>query len=334
MSADVFEAAELQAAPSRVARGSRFLLVRASRLLIVLVGLTVVTFFLIRLLPGGPAQTLVGVRASPEAIARVNEQLGLAEPLPQQFLRYVGQLLQGNLGESFLTGASVTDIVSQHIWLTLQLIAYAVALVVLIGVPLAAVAAAFRNRWPDLAVRAVAVFTFGFPSFWIGISLIALLSLRLGLFPSGGGGTGLTGRLTHLFLPALTMSLTFLAVVVRSMRTSLSELLRTDFVDLAKLKGVSRTRLWFAHVLRIGVIPAITLIGMNAAYLLGTSAVVENVFAIDGLGQQLVAAVLQRDFLVVQGITLVFGVLVVLITLLVEALQSWLDPRLRGSSGG
>jgi peptide/nickel transport system permease protein len=296
---------------------------------IVLFGLSVVTFLLVRLLPGGPAQTLVGVRASPEAIARVNEQLGLSDPLPQQYLRYVGQLLGGNLGESFLTGASVTEIVGVHLAVTLQLIAFSVLLTVVLGVPLAAVAAAFRRRWPDHAVRAVAVVTFGFPSFWIGISLIALFGLRLGWFPSGGSGTGFAGRVSHLFLPALTMSLTFLAVVVRSMRASLAELLRADFVDVARLKGLPTGRVWLTHVLRLGIVPAVTIIGMNASYLLGTSAIVENVFAVDGLGQQLVAAVLQRDFLVVQGITLVFGVLVVLVSLTVEALQSWLDPRLR-----
>lgn len=309
-----------------------WVLSRIGRIVIVLLGLSVVTFLVVRLMPGGPAQALVGVRASPEAIARINEQLGLADALPQQYLRYMTQLMHGNLGESFLSGGSVDDIVSQHLAVTLELIAYAVALAVLLGIPLAAIAARYRERWPDYLVRAVAIVTFGFPSFWIGIILIAVLALKLGWFPSGGSGTGPAGRLSHLFLPALTMCLSFLAVVVRSMRASLADLLQADFVDLARVKGLGTTRLWSRHVLRLGVVPAVTLVGMNAAYLLGTSAIIENVFAIDGLGQQLVAAVLQRDFLVVQGITLVFGLLVVISTLIVEALQSWLDPRLRRGS--
>ena len=325
------DVAPAPSAPHRSGTG-RWLLQRAGRLLIVLLGLSIVTFLIVRLLPGGPAQTLVGVRASPEAIARVNEQLGLADPLPQQYLRYVGQLLRGNLGESFLTGASVTDIVGDHLLVTLQLILFAVVLTMVLAVPMAALAASHRGRWPDAAVRAVAVVTFGFPSFWIGVVLIAVLSLRLGWFPSGGSGEGAAQRIAHLFLPALTLSLTFLAVVVRSLRTSLGELLRADFVDVARLKGLPRHRVWTGHVLRLGVVPAVTIVGMNASYLLGASAIIENVFTVDGLGQQLIAAVLQRDFLVVQGITLVFGVLVVLISLTVEAVQAWLDPRLRGST--
>ncbi len=158
--------------------------------------------------------------------------------------------------------------------------------------------------------------------------LIAYLALRLGWFPPGGVGNGVWDQLWHLFLPALTLALTFLAVLVRSLRSRLIEVMRTDYVDAVRLKGISGARLLLQHVLRSGMVPVVALVGLNVSYLLGTSVVVENVFAIDGIGQQLVTAILQRDFLVVQGIVLVFGVLVVLIGLLSELAQAALDPRI------
>jgi peptide/nickel transport system permease protein len=157
--------------------------------------------------------------------------------------------------------------------------------------------------------------------------LIAFLSLRLHWFPAGGEGTGLAGLAAHLFLPALTLAFTFLSVLVRSLRPSMSDIMRSDFVDAARLKGVSRTTLLRRHVLRIAVVPVVTLVGLNMSYLLGTSVVVENVFSVNGIGQQLVASILQRDFVVVQGIALVFGLVVMVISVAVEVIQVALDPR-------
>jgi peptide/nickel transport system permease protein len=293
----------------------------------VLFGVTLVTFFLVRLLPGGPVQTLVGMRASPAAVAAVNRQLGLTQPLVIQYLKYLWGLLHGNLGTSILTGTSVTSIIGTHIWITIALLIYAVVIAMVLGVPLAVFAALHRDSWIDHTIRGASVSTLGFPSFWIGIMLIAFLSLRLHLFPSGGDGTGFTGLLTHLFLPALTLAFTFLAVLVRSLRTSISDILRSDFIDAARLKGITRPTLLRRHVLRIAVIPVVTLIGLNMSYLLGASVVVENVFAVNGIGQQLVAAILQRDFVVVQGIALIFGIVVIAISVGVEILQVSLDPR-------
>jgi peptide/nickel transport system permease protein len=293
----------------------------------VLFGVTLVTFFMIRLLPGGPIQTLVGLRASPSAVAAVNRQLGLDKPLVVQYLNYLWGLLHGNLGTSIITGTPVTAIISTHIWITIALLTYAVVIALVLGVPLAVMAAQHRGSWLDHTLRGSAVATLGFPSFWVGIMLIAFLSLRVHLFPSGGDGTGFTGLLTHLFLPALTLAFTFLAVLVRSLRTSISDILRSDFIDAARLKGLSRPALLRRHVLRIAAVPVVTLIGLNMSYLLGASVVVENVFAVNGIGQQLVAAILQRDFVVVQGIALIFGIVVIVISITVEVVQVLLDPR-------
>lgn len=308
-------------------RIGRVLIRRGRQLVPVLFGLTLVTFFMVRLLPGGPVQTLVGMRASPAAVAAVNRQLGLSRPLPLQYVQYVGGLLRGDLGVSIISGTPVASIVGTHIWITLLLLIYAVAIALVLGVPLAVLAAQHRGSWLDHGVRGTVVATLGLPSFWIGIMLIALGSLRFHWFPAGGQGTGPAGLAAHLFLPALTLAFTFLSVLVRSLRASMSDLLRSDFVDAARLKGVSRITLLRRHVLRIAVIPVVTLVGLNVSYLLGTSVVVENVFSVNGIGQQLVAAILQRDFVVVQGIALIFGLVVMVVSVAVEVIQVALDPR-------
>lgn len=299
-----------------------------------LIGLTVITFLLVHLLPGGPAQALAGVRATPQVTAEVNQRLGLNLSLPSQYLRYLGDLVHGDLGTSFITGASVDSIIRVHLATTLLLIIYGVVIAVALGVPLAVIAAYRQGSWPDQAIRGVVVLSFGLPSFWIGLLLVTYFGLKLQWFPTGGAGTGLVEHLTHLFLPSLTLALTFLAVLVRSLRARLVELLHTDYVDAVRLKGVPGYRLLVLHVLRVAMVPVVALIGLNMSYLLGASVVLENVFALDGMGQQLVAAVLQRDFLVVQGIVLIFGILVVGIGLAAELIQASLDPRINQVSRG
>jgi peptide/nickel transport system permease protein len=301
---------------------------RCVEVLPVLFGITLVTFLLVRLLPGGPIQTIVGIRASPAVIAAAEAQLGLSKPVLVQYFYYLEHLLRGDLGYSLISGASVDSIVSTHLGVTLALLAYAVVLALVIGIPLAVISAYRKDTWADHAIRAGVVCSLGLPSFWIGLLLIAYVGLRLRWFPSGGDGTGFVGFLYHLFLPALTLALTFLAVLVRSLRTSISDIMRAEFVDAARLKGISGLRILRRHVLRIAILPAVTLVGLNLAYLLGATVIVENVFDIPGMGQQLVEAILERDFIVVQGITLIFGFLVLVVSLAVDLVQVALDPRI------
>lgn len=318
-------------APPSSNLGKRLLAVflnRCLQILPVLVGITLVTFLLVRLLPGGPIETIVGMRASPAALAAAEAQLGLSKPVLVQYLYYVEHLLRGDLGNSLISGTSVRSIVSTHLGVTLSLLAYAVVLVLAIGIPLAVISAYRRNTWADQTIRAGVVCSLGLPSFWIGLLLIAFFGLRLHWFPSGGVGTGFVGFLYYLFLPALTLALTFLAVLVRSLRTSISDIIRAEFVNAARLKGVSGLNILTRHILRIAILPAVTLVGLNLAYLLGATVIVENVFDIPGIGQQLVSAVLQRDFIVVQGITLIFGIMVLGVSLAVDLIQVSLDPRM------
>lgn len=305
----------------------RLIRTRALQALPALIGIMIVTFFLVHLLPGDPARSIVGIRASPELVAGIRERLGVDRPLPTQLASYFGHILQGDLGQSFVLRVDVRELIIARLPATLFLVAYAGALAMVLAIPLALVAALRRGRLSDQLIRGSLVVALGIPSFWLGILLVTFVALRTGWFPSGGYGEGLFGHLWHLFLPALTLAVSFLAVVVRSLRASLFEVLESDYVALARLKGISRPRLITHHLLRNALNPALTILGLNLSYLLGTSVIVESVFAINGIGNTLVSAILARDFLVVQGIALTFGILVIVITLLVDLVRLALDPR-------
>ena len=305
----------------------RLIRTRLLQALPALLGIIVVTFFLVHLLPGDPARSIVGIRASPELVADIRERLGVDRPLPAQLVSYFGHILQGDLGQSFVLRVDVRELIVARLPATLFLVAYAGTLAMVLAIPLALVAALRRGRLSDQLIRGSLVVALGMPSFWLGILLVTFIALRTGWFPSGGYGDGLLGHLWHLFLPALTLAVSFLAVVVRSLRASLFEVLESDYVALARLKGISRPRLTTHHLLRNALKPALTILGLNLSYLLGTSVIVESVFAINGIGNTLVSAILARDFLVVQGIALTFGVLVIVITLLVDLARLALDPR-------
>ena len=305
----------------------RLIRTRTLQALPALVGIMIVTFFLVHLLPGDPARSIVGIRASPDLVADIRERLGVDRPLPSQLASYFGHILQGDLGQSFVLRVDVRELIIARLPATLFLVAYAGALAMVLAIPLALVAALRRGRLSDQLIRGSLVVALGIPSFWLGILLVTFVALRTGWFPSGGYGEGLFGHLWHLFLPALTLAVSFLAVVVRSLRASLFEVLESDYVALARLKGISRPRLITHHLLRNALKPALTILGLNLSYLLGTSVIVESVFAINGIGNTLVSAILARDFLVVQGIALTFGILVIVITLLVDLARLALDPR-------
>ena len=300
---------------------------RLVQLVPVLFGVTLVSFALLHLAPGDPAAGLVGIRPSPEQLARVRHRLGVDQPLWHQYFTFLAKVARGDLGTSFRLNVPVNTLVRQRLPATLELILYACVLAVVLGVPLALLSAVYRSRWPDQAVRAVSVLTLGLPAFWVGVLLVDIVALNTGLFPTGGAGRGVVGTLWHLFLPAFTLALTFLAVLVRNLRASLIEVLEIDYVGLARLKGITGYRLYTRHVLRNAISPALTVVGLNMSYLLGASVVTESVFSVNGIGYTLLAGVLARDYQLVQGLTLVFGAIVIVVTLGVDVLQSLLDPR-------
>ena len=300
---------------------------RLLQLVPVAVGVTILVFFMIHLIPGDPARTILGIHATPQAIAILHKQWGLNRPLVSQYWLFMDRLLHGNLGQSLYYGVPAAGLILQHVPATLWLIVYAAVIAVLISVPLAMIAATRKDGIRDHVVRAVPLLGLGMPPFWVGFLLIYGFGITFRLFPVGGYGTGFLGHLHYMFLPALTIAIALAPVVIRSLRASMLTVLGADYITTARSKGVPGPRLFVRHVLRNAVIPAITVLGINIGFLIGGTVIIENVFAIPGIGQLMIQSIFQRDFPVVQGVTLVFAVLVVLVNLLADMTYASLDPR-------
>jgi peptide/nickel transport system permease protein len=300
---------------------------RLAQLIPVAVGVTIVVFFMIHLIPGDPASTILGIHATPKAIAELHAEWGLNRPLVSQYWLFLDRLAHGNLGQSLIYGVPARTLIWQRLPATLWLIVYATVIAIVISVPLAMLAASRKDGLRDHIVRAVPLVGLGMPTFWVGFLLIYGFGIKIRLFPVGGYGSGLTGHLKYMFLPALTVAIALSPVVIRSLRASMLNVLSADFITTARSKGVPGRRLFVRHVLRNAVIPAVTVLGINIGFLIGGTVIVESVFAIPGIGQLMINSIFQRDFPVVQGVTLVFGVLVVLINLLADIAYASLDPR-------
>jgi peptide/nickel transport system permease protein len=307
-----------------------YILRRLLQAIPVVIGVTVLCFFMIHLVPGDPARTMLGVHANPTNVAALHHQWGLDRSLPAQYKLFMGRLLHGNLGESLFYRESAWSLISGRLPVTLWLIGYGTFLSILIAIPLAMIAASRKDAARDQVVRAVPLVGLGFPPFWLGIMLLLVFGLHLGrLFPVGGYGTGFVGHLHSMFLPALTVALGIAPILIRSLRASLLQVLESDYVMTARSKGISERRVLTRHALRNAVISTISVLGVNIGFLIGGTVVIEQVFALPGIGQLMINSILQRDFPIVQGVTLVFGILVVLVYLTTDVVHSLLDPRVR-----
>ena len=293
----------------------------------VILGVTIISFFVLRLIPGDPTTVMLGTHWTPARAAQLRENLGLNKPVWTQYYLFMDHLAHGNLGDSVYYRSPVAHLISQRLPVTLWLAAYATIIAVSISIPLATISALRKNGVVDQSVRATFLVTFAMPPFWVGLILILLLSLHLHVFPVSGYGSGFFGHLYDLFLPSLTIALGFSAILIRTLRNGILGVLRADYIDTAKAKGLSRQRLLRRHVLRNAMLTAVTVLGVNLSFLIGSTVIIENVFALPGLGQLLASSIFTRDLSVVQGITLVFGILVVLINLLTDVAYAALDPR-------
>lgn len=300
---------------------------RLLQLVPVAVGCTIVAFFLIHLIPGDPARTILGIHATPQRIALLHKQWGLDQSLASQYWLFLDRLLHANLGTSLIYNTGASTLIWQRLPVTLWLIVYATVLAILISVPLAMIAATRKDGMRDQAVRAVPLIGLGMPPFWVGFLLIYAFGIKVHWFPVGGYGQGFFGHLRSMFLPALTVAIALSPVVIRSLRASMLNVLGADFITTAKSKGVPSRRLFLRHVLRNAVIPAVTVLGINIGFLIGGTVIVESVFALPGVGQLMINSVFQRDFPVVQGVALAFAVLVILVNLLADMAYAALDPR-------
>ena len=303
---------------------------RLLQMIPVIVGVTVLVFFMIHLVPGDPARTILGNQATPARIALVRHSWGLDKPVYVQYWKFMGRVAHGNLGDSLFYGVSAGHLVLERFPVTLWLVVLAAVFAVCISVPLAVIAATKADRAPDHVIRAVPLIGLGFPAFWLGIVLLLLFGLHFGRpFPVGGYGHGFFGHLRSMFLPALTVALGLAPILIRSLRASLLEVLESEYVTTARSKGLSEKRVMRKHALRNAVISMVSVLGVNIGYLIGGTLVIEQVFALPGIGQLMINSILQRDFPVVQAVTLVFAVMVVLVYLLTDVAHALLDPRVR-----
>lgn len=318
--------------PKKEGSSYRWLFITAARSLIVIVCVMIAVFFLIRIVPGDPAKMILGEYATPEALESMHHALGLDLSLGEQFLRFLSNLItQGDTGNSIVSGNSTRVLIAERAPVTLLLIAMSSVLAITIALLLATLASTNKNKWQDHLIRIFPTVTMGMPVFWVGLLLILLFGVRLRWFPVGGGGEG-WGMLYSLILPSIAVAFSQMPTLVRSLRAQMLDVLESDFIVTLKAAGIPSRVILFKHVLRNAALPTLMLFGVNLSYLIGGTLVVEQVFGIKGIGSLLFSSISNRDFPVIQGIALYCAIAVVIISLLVEILSWWLDPRTKGKS--
>jgi peptide/nickel transport system permease protein len=300
---------------------------RMSQILATMLLVAVLVFVLMHMLPGDPAQVMLGDRGSTAAIAQLHHDLGLDRPIPVQFGQFLRRILTLDLGESVTMRVPVARLIAERLPVTLLLTGMAALLALLAAVPLAFVAALRQGLWADAVIRGLSQLSLSMPVFYIGLILLITLAAGLRWFPVGGIGSGFFQDLYFLFLPALTLALSLSAVLLRNLRSSLIEVLHAEFVSFATAKGLRQRVVLGRHVLRNAAISTVTLLGLNVGSLVGGAVITETVFGIPGVGRLMVDSIFSRDYAVVQGLTVVLCMLVSAVFLAVDALQSMLDPR-------
>ncbi len=296
---------------------------------LVTVGVAIAAFILLHVVPGNPARAVLGEHASDRAVAALQRQWGLSQSLPAQFWHFISDLVRGRLGSSYFYHEPVLTLIGQRIGETAWLVLAASIFSVAIALPLAALAASRQDRFADHAIRGIGVVGLGMPAFWIGIVLIEIFAINLKVLPVGGWGTSLWDHVKSLVMPGLTAAFAIIPILVRSLRVGMLEVLDSDFVASARARGLSESRVLFVHVMRNAIIPTLALLGLNIAFLVGSTVVVEQVFDLNGVGALLLDSITNRDYPVVQGLTLVMAAAVVLINLVTDLISARLDPRIR-----
>jgi peptide/nickel transport system permease protein len=301
-----------------------FLARRLALTLVVLLGVATLVFSLIHLVPGDPAQAMLGEGAAPEDIAQLRGRLGLDRPLVEQYAAYMRGLLRGDLGTSLRTQQPVTEQIAERIPATAELAGAAMLVAVMVALPLGVIAAVWRGTWVDQSAMALALTGISVPGFWLGPLLALVFAVELGWLPVSGRGT-----LAHLILPAVTLGTALAAILARMTRASVLEELREQYVVAARARGASRARAVLAHALRNSLIPVVTILGLQLGAVLTGSIITETIFSWPGVGRLLIQSINFRDYPMVQGCILLIAVTYVGMNLLTDVVYGWLDPRIR-----
>ncbi|WP_353184556.1 ABC transporter permease [Bosea sp. (in: a-proteobacteria)] len=305
---------------------------RLGSLLVVMFLVATMVFFLTRLAPGDPAAIMLGDQATPADVERLRAVYGLDKPVLVQYVLWLKEVVQGNLGQSIFLQRPVTTALAERVEPTFFLTLFSIVIATLIGVPAGIASAVWRGRTVDQVVSALAMLAANIPSFWLGLIFIQFFAVRLGLFPVAGygdPGASLAERLTHLVLPAAVLGIVNSALITRFTRASMLDVLGDDYVRTARSKGVPETGIVLRHAFRNALVPIVTVIGLTIALLVGGAIVTETVFGLPGIGNLVVSAVLRRDYPVIQGALIAVAALYVLIHLAVDLIYTLVDPRVR-----
>lgn len=300
----------------------------------VILGLSIIVFLVMKLIPGDPAQALLGSYATPDNVARINRALGLDRSWPEQYIIWIGNLLQGDFGRSYILNRPVLDEVLERFGATLILAGASLVICSVLGILAGIASAVHQFGWIDRIVTFFVLIGISLPAFFLGLVFILLFAVQWRLLPASGmyavyGGGDLPDLLRHLILPAGTLAIVATGVVARLTRAAMLEVLRQDFIRTARAKGLSENVVIYRHAFRAALVSVIPVLGIQAGFVLGGAVYIETVFQWPGLGQMLVKAVSTRDLLLVQGGVLVAATVYVLVNLLADLAQAILDPRLK-----
>jgi peptide/nickel transport system permease protein len=292
-----------------------------------LFGIVLVVFMVLQVTPGDPARQIVGLRATEAELDEAREELGLNDSIIEQYVRYVGKVLQGDLGFSYKSRKPVSSIIGGRIVVTAWLLGAGVLFTLLISVPLGVIAALHKDKFADHAIRGFGLLGLSMPPFWTGVILLLLVALRFDFLPPGGFGETFSEHVRSIILPALTLAIASAPFIIRGLRAAMISVMESDYVSTARSIGVAGNRLVRRFVLRNAAGPGVTLLAIEIGYLLFGAVVIETTFALPGVGQGIVLAARSRDLPTVQGYTLLFALIVVAVYLLADIITAILDPR-------
>ena len=290
----------------------------------ILIGASIIVFMLIHIAPGDPVHLIVGPNVTPEVYQNIVERLGLNDPLPVQYFRFISNAVRGDLGMSILQRRPVLDIISEKLYITLELGIASLLVSFAIAIPAGVIAAVKRKTAADYVSMTAALVGMSMPTFWFGLLLLYFFAYRWRLFPISGYGTW-----QHLILPAFTMGLTDAAITARMVRSSMLEVIRQDYVRTARSKGLSERVVISQHALKNAMIPIITLLGLRVGWIMGGSVILELVYSRPGLGRLMIDAILSRDYPIVQGSMLVLTLCIILANVAADVLYAVVDPRIK-----
>lgn len=309
-----------------------FLIKRCVTLLVTLILVSIVIFAILMVIPGDPAQIILGIHATPESLQNLRRQLGLDQPIAIQYLNYMKGFFTGDLGRSITYEVSVTSLILQRLQVTIPLAILSILFAIVFSIPSGIYASLHRNRIGDYGVMVLSQIGLAIPAFWAGILLILLFAVTLHWLPAGGFQSWQShpiGALKSLLLPALSLGFVRAAVLARMTRSSMLEVLGEDFIRTARSKGLPRRIVVYKHAFRNAIIPVVTLIGLQTGDLLAGAIIIENVFHLPGVGRLVFEAIGQRDLPVIQGVVLLIAAMIVVINFVVDLAYRYLDPRIR-----